>query len=125
MGCLGTCIKCAFGVAPMPMTALPIPRVMVGGRPAANIMTNIPMANVPPFAMCTSPANPMVIALTAAALGVPTPAPCIPATVAPWIPTSPTTLVGGMPVQTQPSMLMCMWAGAINTTVPGQFQCLA
>jgi hypothetical protein len=107
-------------MAPSTLTVLPINRVMTSSLPAANIMDNKPMMNVMPFGMCQSPANPTVAAATAAALGVLTPMPCIPVTVAPWTPGSPTVLVGGMPALNNSSKLMCMWAGVISITNPGQ-----
>ncbi len=114
-GCTGAMMLCPMGSGPMTLNPLPIPRVMIAGRPAAQITTNIPFVNIPPFVTCTI--------LTAAALGVPVP--CTPATVAPWTPTSPTVLVGGVPVQTQPGMLMCAIGGPITTIVPGQFTVMA
>ncbi|WP_420249253.1 DUF4280 domain-containing protein, partial [Citrobacter sedlakii] len=56
----------------------------------------------------------------AAALGVLTPMPCIPVTIAPWMPGSPTILVGGMPALTAQSKLMCNWGGVIQIVFPGQ-----
>jgi hypothetical protein len=70
--------------------------------------------------MCMAPTNPEVISETAAALGVPTPAPCIPNTVAPWIPMAPTILIAGQPVLENDSQLMCMWGGVITISSPGQ-----
>lgn len=118
--CAGATLMCSFGTAPSALTVLPTNRTFAGGPVAANIMDNIPMVNVMPFAMCTSPANPTVAAATAAALGVLTPMPCIPATAAPWAPGSPTVLIGSMPALNNSSTLMCMWGGAIQITVPGQ-----
>ena len=43
---------------------------------------------------CNSPSNPMVAAATTAALGVLTPMPCIPMTIAPWMPGSSTVMMG-------------------------------
>ena len=118
--CMGAMMKCSFGVAPSSLVVLPANRVMVSNMPAANIMDNKPMVNIIPFGMCQSPANPMVIAMTAAALGVPTLAPCIPMTVAPWTPGNPVTLIGGMPGINNSSKLMCNWGGMINIASPGQ-----
>ena len=59
-------------------------------------------------------ANPMVIAATAAAMGVPTPMPCIPATVAPWVSGSPTVMIGSMPALNKTCKLTCMWGGMIQ-----------
>jgi Domain of unknown function (DUF4280) len=80
------------------------------------------MVNIMPFGMCTSVANPEVAAATAAALGVLTPMPCIPATVAPWAPGAPTVAYGKMPALDNTSKCMCMWAGVISITFPGQVQ---
>jgi hypothetical protein len=83
-------------------------------------MDHIPIVNIRPFGMCTSPTNPVVIAATAAALGTPTPAPCVPATVTPWVPGSPTVMLNMMPALNNTSKLMCMWAGVIQVSFPGQ-----
>jgi len=118
----GALLECSFGVAPSSLDVLPDTGVLVGGMPAATIMDNVPMLNVMPFGMCTCPANPEVIAATAAALGVPTPMPCIPVTVAPWVPGAPTVMLGGMPALDNSSMLMCAWGGVIAISDPGQFE---
>jgi hypothetical protein len=78
------------------------------------------MVNIMPFAMCMSPANPEVIAATIAAFGVPTPMPCIPLTIAPWMMGAPTVLLGEMPTLNNTSQLMCIWAGEIMITDPGE-----
>lgn len=119
--CMGATLQCSFGAAPSTLVVLPINKVMTSNMPAANIMDHKPMVNILPFGMCNSIANPMVIAATAAALGVLTPMPCIPATPAPWMPGSPTVLLGNMPSLQNSSKLMCIWAGVINVAVPGQF----
>lgn len=115
----GANLQCSFGVAPGVLTVLPVNCVMTGA-PAANIMDHIPMVNIAPFGMCNCPANPMVAAATAAALGVLTPMPCIPMTSAPWMPGSATVMVGGMPSLQNSSKLMCQWGGIIQILVPGQ-----
>ena len=121
MVCMGATTKCSFGVAPSTLIVLPQNRVLVSNMPAANIMDNKPIVNIVPFGMCNSPANPMVAAATAAALGVLTPMPCIPVTVAPWTPGNPMTLIGAMPAINNSSKLMCNWGGMIEIIVPGQF----
>ena len=118
--CMGAMLSCSFGVAPGTLVVLPLSQVMTT-MPAANIMDNKPMMNIMPFGMCQSPSNPMVIAATAAALGVLTPVPCIPMTMAPWMPGSPTVLIGNMPALNDGSKLMCMWGGVIGIDAPGQF----
>ena len=120
--CMGATLMCSFGTAPSSLSVLPINRTNAGGPAAANIMDSKPMVNILPFAMCTSLANPMVASATAtaAALGVLTPMPCIPMTVAPWAPGSPTVMIGSMPALNNSSKLMCNWAGVIQVTVPGQ-----
>jgi len=112
-------IKCPFGDAPSPLMVLPKNRVFQT-LPVANIMDNIPFLNILPFGTCKSIANPMVAAATAAALGVLTPMPCIPAPAAPWTPGKPTVLVGNLPVVDQNSMLVCAYGGVIQVVSPGQ-----
>ena len=111
---MGSLLKCSQGIAPTPLVVL-VPTVMAQGPQAANIMDCVPMANTPTFGMCMSPANPMVIAATAAALGVLTPMPCIPVTT-PWMPGSPTVLVRNFPALDASSKCMCAYAGEITIT---------
>jgi hypothetical protein len=117
--CMGAAMQCSFGAAPSSLVVLPDKQVLTG-TPAANIMDGKPIVNVPPFGMCSSPANPMVAAATAAALGVLTPMACVPATPAPWAPGAPTVLIGGMPALDNSSKLMCTWGGVIQIAAPGQ-----
>jgi hypothetical protein len=115
----GAMMMCSFGMAPSTLQALPTSRVVVEGRPIADITSIITGANIPPFGMCTSLANPTVAAATSAALGVLTPMPCVPAVVAPWAPGSPRTLVGGKPALSSGSTCTCAYGGVINMTFPG------
>lgn len=119
--CNGAMMMCTFGMTPSALMVLPKNRVMTSNMPAATIMDNIPLLNILPFGMCTSLANPTVAAATAAALGVLTPMPCIPVTTAPWIPGSPTVLIGNMPALNLTSKLMCNWGGVISIMTPSQF----
>lgn len=118
--CMGAMLKCSMGMAPSSLVVLPKNKVMTSYVPAANIMDHIPMTNIMPFGMCQSPANPTVAAATAAAMGVLTPMPCVPNTPAPWVPGSPTVLLANMPALNDSSKLMCIWAGVIEVTNPGQ-----
>lgn len=117
--CMGAMLKCTFGAAPSSLTVLSISMVMTN-VPDANIMDNVPMLNVLPFGTCSSMANPVVISATAAAMGALTPMPCIPVTVAPWVPGSPTVLLGNMPALDNSSKLMCSWGGVIGINSAGQ-----
>jgi hypothetical protein len=117
--CMNGLLKCSFGMAPS--SFMPTPKtVMTSNMIAGNIMDHVPMMNILPFGMCQSIANPMVAAATAAALGVLTPMPCIPATPAPWVPGAVTVLLCNAPALDNTSKLMCLWAGIIEFTMPGQ-----
>ena len=117
--CGNAMLMCSFGTAPSSLMMTP-QNMVTTSMPIANIMDHVPNMNIMPFAMCTSIANPQVAAATAAALGVLTPQPCMPATVSPWMPGCPTVLIKNMPALNNTSKLMCMWGGVIQITNPGQ-----
>lgn len=121
--CMGAMMTCSFGVAPASLIVLPANRVMTSNMPAANIMDNKPMVNIPTFGMCSSMANPQVSAATSAALGVLTPMPCVPATVAPWSPGASKTMIANMPALDNSCKLNCMWGGVISILQAGQAKC--
>ena len=104
----GAMLQCTFGAAPSSLTVLPVTRVTASDSK--------PMTNIKPFGVCMSPSNPQVAAATAAALGVLTPQPCIPATASPWTPGTPTVTIGGQPALTNVSKCMCTWGGVISVT---------
>jgi hypothetical protein len=116
----GAQLACTFGLAPSTLQILPTNQVQAANQPAANIMDYIPMTNIMPFGMCNSPSNPQVAAATAAALGVLTPQPCIPATSSPWTPGAPTVLIANQPALDSVSTCTCMWGGIISVSSPGQ-----
>ena len=117
--CMGATLQCSFGLAPG--TLMPTPKTVVTSNlVAANVMDHVPMLNILPFGMCQSPSNPAVAAATAAALGVLTPMPCIPATPAPWVAGSPTVLLCNAPALNNTSTLNCVWGGIINIVNAGQ-----
>lgn len=116
---MGAVMTCSFGAAPSSLVVLPKNKVLCEGPPAANIMDHVPLLNILPFGVCSSPANPMVAAATAAALGVLTPMPCIPATSAPWAPGAATVMIAQMPALDNVSKCLCNWGGVIGFTNPG------
>jgi hypothetical protein len=118
--CMGAVMMCSFGMAPSSLVVLPVNRVNTDMVPDANIMDHIPMVNIMPFGVCTTPSNPVVASATAAALGVLTPMPCIPATTTPWTPGAPTVNLGNFPTLDSTSTLMCMWGGVITIEEPGE-----
>ncbi len=118
--CMGAMMQCTFGAAPSSLVVLPTNKVLTGEVPDANIMDHVPMMNIMPFGMCMSPANPVVAAATAAALGVLTPMPCIPNTPAPWVPGAATVLLGNFPTLDNVSQLMCIWGGVITFSDAGE-----
>jgi Domain of unknown function (DUF4280) len=120
MVCMGAMVQCSFGAAPSSLVVLPANRVLTG-TPAATIMDNIPMTNILPFGMCSSLANPEVASETAAALGVLTPAPCVPVIPAPWVVGSPTVMIANFPALNDSAKLMCAWGGVIQINNPGEF----
>ncbi len=121
-------LKCMFGLGPGTLTILPTDQITVENQPIATMMDYIPMMNIGSFNMCNSPMNPQFIAATAAAMGTPTPVPCIPVTIAPWVPPCiPPVLCANKPAIDKNSMCSCMWApmgitisqsGTTKTTVP-------
>lgn len=118
--CMGATMMCSFGVAPASLLVSPSTVVLTPAVPSANASHFAPMANLPTFGACSSMANPTVASATAAALGVLTPMPCIPATAAPWIPGTPAVLNGGMPAVDSSCKATCSYGGSISILYPGQ-----
>ncbi|OQS32957.1 DUF4280 domain-containing protein [Chromobacterium haemolyticum] len=111
---MGALLQCSFGAAPSSLVVLPLDRVLAEGSPAATIMDHKPMVNIFPFGMCNCPANPTVAAATAAAFGVLTPMPCLPATTAPWVMGAPTVMIGNKPALDDIAQCLCAYGGTIN-----------
>ena len=108
--------QCTFGAAPCSLTPITSQStVMISNALAATIM-DIPK---PPmtFGMCSSMANPAVASATAAAGGVLTPQPCVPACAAPWAPGSATVLLGGKPALNNSSKCVCSYGGVISVNM--------
>lgn len=115
----GAVLACPFGLAPATLNVLP-DRTVLAGSLSATAPDMQPLVNIPSFGMCASLANPAVAAATSAALGVLTPAPCVPNIVAPWVPGSSRVLISGRPALHQGCTCSCLWGGVIRITAPGQ-----
>ena len=119
--CNGAVLKCSQAMPPSISTLIVIPPdVKAEKKQMANMMDYVPMTNIPTFGLCNAKANPAVIAATSAALGVHTPAPCIPNIVTPWIECKTDVLVRKNPAVLKSSSLQCMWSGKISVNSEGQ-----
>lgn len=116
----GAVMQCPFGAAPATLGVTSQATVLAEGKPAATIQDCAPMINIPGFGMCSSLANPQVAAATAAALGVLTPQPCIPAVAGTWIPTQIKCLAGGKPCLLNNAKAICSYGGQISIINAGQ-----
>ncbi|WP_296707955.1 DUF4280 domain-containing protein [Rhodoblastus sp.] len=108
---LGMCY-CSMGAMPTPILGTSNQTVFCSSQLAATIMDFAPIANITPFGVCAT--------LTAAALGVPTP--CVPATIGPWSPGSPTNTIQGFPNLRDCDVLPCAVGGVIMIQFAGQVQ---
>jgi hypothetical protein len=116
----GATLQCTFGMAPSSLTVLPANKVMTSNLPAATIMDKAPVVNIAPFGMCQCMGNPTVASATAAAQGVLTPMPCMPAIPGPWAPGCATVMIGNYPALDNSSKLLCAYGGVISIVSPGQ-----
>src|SRR5438105_4258844 len=110
----GAVLTCSFGSTPSALAASPASPAGGSSAGAATIMDFAPFANIRPFGLCSSLANP--------AVNTPpfTPKPCIPATASPWVPGSPAVTIGGLPALDSACTCNCLWAGVISVISPGQ-----
>ena len=112
----GTLLQCSMGTTPSPLQILPGHAVTIDHKLAATTLDFAPQVNIVSFGLCKSPTNPAVISATAAAMGVLTPVPCVPATTSPWVPGSATVTLQGRSLLDSSSQCMCTWAGTIRIT---------
>lgn len=119
--CQATILKCSFGNLPTPLMVLPDKKVKAM-FPVAVKTDTVPLLNILPFGMCSNPANPMVAAATAAAMGVLTPMPCIPCTASPWSKPCSKVKVKGKEAVSMESELQCSFGGTIKAQAPSQFK---
>jgi hypothetical protein len=117
----GAQISCTFGTSPASLVVLPAGApIQAAGQLVAKVSDIVPMSNIPPFGMCTTPSNPQVAAATSAAQGVLTPQPCIPVISGPWTPGSTKVSVGGVPAVDSTCSCTCAWGGMVTVVQPGQ-----
>jgi len=119
--CKGAKLKCSMGSSNSELGVVhPVKAVHLHGKNMASITDHKPVINIKPFGKCKSLANPVVAAATAAASGKLQEMPCIPNTIAPWVPGKLNVLVKGKPALTDDCKCMCVWAGVIKVADAGQ-----
>lgn len=113
---------CMFGTAPMPLLVTSNQVITIGGKLAATVNDCAPFANLPPFACCLSPANPLFIGGVASAVlgGAPAAPPCTPIPTGPWSMPSLITTLNGMPALLQTAIWICGYAGVVQFVYSGQ-----
>lgn len=100
---MGAKLSCTMGAAPTPLTILPPRRVLMSGKPRANIGDCKPMVNVMPFGVCTT-----------------TTMPCVPGCSV-WMNGKVDVLVDGLPALVDTAMAICpVGGGVIRITDSGQ-----
>ena len=118
--CNGAQLVCSMDTGNAVLVVLPERRILLDGQPQANIMDHKSMTNIPSFGLCTSLANPVVAAATAAHHGCLTPMPCVPNTNSPWQKGHEKLLLKNFPALCMDDKLSCAWAGTITITDCGQ-----
>lgn len=113
-------LSCSFGSSGSTFSATAAVTCQSSHQQAGVINDHLSMVNIKPFGRCSSLANPVVAAATAANKGKLSPQPCIPATVTPWVPGSPTVQFRSMPALNNKSICNCMWGGIVKVDDSGQ-----
>lgn len=116
----GAKVQCPFGTTPATLIATSQSTVLAEGKPVATIQDAAPLANILSCGMCSSLANPQVASATAAALGVLTPQPCVPAVAGTWIQAQAKCLAGGVPCLTGEATAVCSYGGSLTIVDAGQ-----
>ncbi len=114
--CTGATLQCSFGTTPSTFAASGIQTS--AGSPVG-VVTDVEVANVPPFGMCMSLSNPQVASATAAA-EVLTPQPCLPVLVSPWSPGSAQVTINEVSALDDSSQCTCTWGGVVTVSAAGQ-----
>lgn len=116
----GATLKCSFGDSTSKFMVPVKHEVYINDKSQGNMMDFIPMANIKPFGMCSSMANPTVSLATSNAGGVLQKMPCIPAIKDPWLCCKSDVQINGFPAILSSSKLMCTWCGVIEFQDDGQ-----
>ena len=116
----GATLRCSQGLATGSLVTTNQARSKASDTLLATIMDYAPLSNITGFGNCNTQSNPAVAAATSAASGVHTPAPCIPATSAPWTPGASRVQASGLPALTADSTCMCAYGGSISIEDPSQ-----
>ncbi len=114
----GAPLRCSFGASPTALQVPPHRALRVANRRLA-LVTDHAAAHVPPFGMCRAPTNPQVAAATAAANGVLTPQPCVPALDAPWSPGASRARGSAGAVLHEGCTAACRWGGVVTIDPAG------
>jgi hypothetical protein len=113
-------LSCSFGSSQSSFNATAAVACKSSQQQTGVINDHLAILNIRPFGRCSCLGNPVVAAATAANKGKLSPQPCIPATVSPWVPGSPTIMFRSMPALNNTSILNCMWGGIIRVDDAGQ-----
>ena len=116
----GAMMLCPFGTAPANLSVTSQSVVLAEGKAVATIQDSAPNVNIPGFGMCSSLANPQVASATAAALGVLTLQPCVPAVACTWLPAQTVCLADGKPCLTSDAAAICSYGGTLSIVDAGQ-----
>lgn len=108
--CTGAQVECTWGEAPADFEAS---GAKVSATAPIGVITDVGLANIPTFGMCTSTANPAVVAEQGA------PAPCVPS-LTPWAPGAVGVTINEVTALDSDSECECKWAGVITVASPGQ-----
>lgn len=117
----GAVCQCPFGTT-CPLQVTSQGTITIEGKKIATIADG-GLTNLKSFGMCTTQSNPAVAAATTAALGVPTPAPCVPSLTGTWVaaPGARPMVGGNVPLQ-KGDTCNCSYGGTINIQSEGQMK---
>lgn len=110
----GALLSCGLGTAPMPLLVTSSRTITIDGNPVATLLDSAPLSNIPIFACCLSPTQPLAGGAALAAAP-----PCTPMETGGWQRPSLITTVDGVPTLQQDSMWICGYGGVVQILVGG------